>query len=1283
MSQGRNRPRRPNILKLLGRRINSITNANRRARRQTRQRFSSARNQLTGQLRAVTSSLPVQRASTPTTPATPPPAREAATIPIPVTDAVTEVIPASVALAEAPRPVSSGFRLPPEQEPYISFLTGLPVKDQEVRIDETSFGAGAADSGSPAPLPEDTVPVPSYDPNRRSRDTVFGRWRRGFAIRRPRFKIRNRRNFMVAGAFSLLALLLLILGLVYLSRFFQAAPPDKFVVYYAKLGQGTAYNSTSDGLNLSKNLADNFRLTSGVPGAEVRTSDDVIKEREDAKVSAEMKRTEADVAVWGYYNPDNKTLNLSLTLQPNGPFDIPDGMGYHENQRRLYDPGLLAFVTPIPPDNATASQPLTQLLSGLYSYYSGGYEEAVADFTNMVRISDPANLPAMRLLRGNSLFAYGKYKEAVDEYDKLLALINDTVQRKLPPPMEPAYVLNNRAIAVSYLPGKYEEAKANFETALSQEEALRQRTGLGLSRVRVNYVALQLDRPGVTFKVEDLNNDLRLLDEAAKMEPGLSSTYYYTGRIYNLLNNLDKAAENYKKAEDLDPTQPGIYRELGFVYIDEAREDLVEPTRQQFQQGLDLAQRQNQQSAEQSTKLLSQNQAELARVWQDRAKATENVQNDLKYGLARAYFEKGWREGNVIGNPLDKVVRWAQGKKTGLEEARDRLIDVLANRPNFGEAHLYLGQTLELLKEGDPNAEYAKAKDLEKGNRPVLLSFYNSLATFYVRQGRPNDAVNQYNEYLKAYPNSFEGHLNLARLYVNISQYDKGLAEAQRTIQLNPAVPEAFLLAGRARLGQKQPDDAINYFNQALNLRPDYPEALYYRGNAYFAKNKPNEASRDYAAALAKDNSNFPEAHYRMGLIYAEQGDPVKAKTEFEKSLQLQPNYAPAYFQLGQLYSRNNTTLDQAINAYTDTIKYDEGNASAFYLRGLLYETKNRIAEAQADYQQALQIEPGLVNARIHLARLLFQTGKLPDALKQAQYVTAQDRSNAEAWDIVGDIYQRSGDFPHARDAYTEAIKLRANYIDALYGRGAAYYKLRDFGPGLADVNKALSLDSKYPGLLVLQGQYLTELGRYDEAAKAFENARALNDKDATLHSSMGLLYLRRNQPDLAFSEFNQAIQLDPNLVEPHFWLGSLYNGRGDRQHAISEYERTVQLQPDWALAWRYLGEQYLAIGKTDEAIQKFNTAIQKDDRQIEAFYQRGNAYRAKGQRALAQADYDSALKLNDKYAPALLQKAITYEEVGDTANARKYYQLARTNATPSETQIRDEAQRSLTRLGP
>ena len=80
---------------------------------------------------------------------------------------------------------------------------------------------------------------------------------------------------------------------------------------------------------------------------------------------------------------------------------------------------------------------------------------------------------------------------------------------------------------------------------------------------------------------------------------------------------------------------------------------------------------------------------------------------------------------------------------------------------------------------------------------------------------------------------------------------------------------------------------------------------------------------------------------------------------DYTKAIELNPNYAEAYFNRGNVYSYRNNYLksySQAIADYTQAINLNPNFASAYQGRGLCYKAIGRNSEAEKDFAKATEL---------------------------------------------------------------------------------------------------------------------------------------------------------------------------------------------------------------------------------------------------------------------------------------------------------------------------------------
>jgi len=94
--------------------------------------------------------------------------------------------------------------------------------------------------------------------------------------------------------------------------------------------------------------------------------------------------------------------------------------------------------------------------------------------------------------------------------------------------------------------------------------------------------------------------------------------------------------------------------------------------------------------------------------------------------------------------------------------------------------------------------------------------------------------------------------------------------------------------------------------------------------------------------------------------VYQNQGDLDKAVEEYQKALQLNPNYTQVYTNLGAVYLEKED-YDRAIQQFNKVIELNYWDRKAHYNLGLayLYKGDKKRAQEEAKFLQSLRSELG------------------------------------------------------------------------------------------------------------------------------------------------------------------------------------------------------------------------------------------------------------------------------------------------------------------------------------
>lgn len=151
---------------------------------------------------------------------------------------------------------------------------------------------------------------------------------------------------------------------------------------------------------------------------------------------------------------------------------------------------------------------------------------------------------------------------------------------------------------------------------------------------------------------------------------------------------------------------------------------------------------------------------------------------------------------------------------------------------------------------------------LERKNR------YDLQAYRLVKNGQPQLAIPYFQKAIQADPKYESAYLDLAKLYLDIGDYNK----------------------------------AIAYGQQCLKYYKNFDNALYYIGLGYMNKQEYNYAIR-YFKNVIKENLKYWSAYYYLGICYAQINNLNKALEYLDLCLQYNGSYKPAYYAIAQIFN--------------------------------------------------------------------------------------------------------------------------------------------------------------------------------------------------------------------------------------------------------------------------------------------------------------------------------------------------------------------------------------------
>jgi tetratricopeptide (TPR) repeat protein len=370
--------------------------------------------------------------------------------------------------------------------------------------------------------------------------------------------------------------------------------------------------------------------------------------------------------------------------------------------------------------------------------------------------------------------------------------------------------------------------------------------------------------------------------------------------------------------------------------------------------------------------------------------------------------------------------------------------------------------------------------------------------------------------------------------------------------------------SGAASKTQQQLLADVASARQMLDSHPS-AEANLSLGRALKALGDTDEASKFFDQALALD-PKFAEAWFEKGQIVADHGDWAKAVDCFRHSVATTPNYAPAPLALGEMLLRIGD-FDNAENELTTALRLDPNSAGAHQGLGLIALQEGKPDTAADEFRSALVARAGYTDAEEGLARAFASQHKWADAATLLKTLVATNPNSIEDTTSLGTALSNIGDKAGATEQFARARELSNKETTLLRAKG----------------------DSNW-------GVALRNEGKLQDAASAFRRAIADDPGYCDAHDDLGEVLWMQKDVAGALSEFEVAVRCNPELAlaRNNLAIALLYD-KHDVDRAVEQLRAALSAKPGFALAHLNLGKALAAKQDFTDAESEVRSALAID----------------------------------------------------------------------------------------
>jgi tetratricopeptide (TPR) repeat protein len=294
----------------------------------------------------------------------------------------------------------------------------------------------------------------------------------------------------------------------------------------------------------------------------------------------------------------------------------------------------------------------------------------------------------------------------------------------------------------------------------------------------------------------------------------------------------------------------------------------------------------------------------------------------------------------------------------------------------------------------------------------------------------------------------------------------------------------------------------------------------------------------------------------------------------------------------------------QAISECKAVLSADPRSAPAHMLLGQAYLARGdiaMIAEAKAELQQALDLDPGLLWARFYLARIYIDLG-LNEKAKEQLERGLRDRPDVPHFlSLLGEVDRKLGNPAASLELNRKALQVDASMTPAHYYLALAYLDLKQDDTAMAELEGAVHSQYVTPEMYVALATLYGKKQMFAEGESLCRKAIALDGSRPEAYVNLARLYNAQHSSDKALealrlalpdgkqfpaSAFYQQIQADIGFEQ-----GVAYQAKRMPAQAIQAYSRALDFDPGRGEAHRRLAELYFRKGDKTRAIEHANAA--------------------------------------------------------------------------------------------
>ncbi|XP_041352058.1 protein O-mannosyl-transferase TMTC3-like [Gigantopelta aegis] len=369
-----------------------------------------------------------------------------------------------------------------------------------------------------------------------------------------------------------------------------------------------------------------------------------------------------------------------------------------------------------------------------------------------------------------------------------------------------------------------------------------------------------------------------------------------------------------------------------------------------------------------------------------------NIDWKSEYSLFRAALKVNQRNAklfNNVGHALEKENRY-QDALEYFKKAVSVQPDDIGAHQNVGRTYKTLNMTAEAVK------AYQSALDLfppiipgksyTTRIAPSHLNVYLNLASLI---GKDPNRLEEADDLLKTAismrSDYIQGYINRGDILVKLGRMEEAKQVYRQGLQIEPDNADIHYNLGVVCLEMKNPAEARIHLEEALKYDPDHFQSLFNSAILLQETGDPKhrpEALTRLRRCLKKEKSN-PQVYFNIAMLSMDDNNFVEAEENFKKSIELNPTFRSALFNLALMLVNDAKRPADAIPYLNSLLTHHPDHIKGMILMGDINVNHLKdLDAAEKNFRTIIELDPKNVQANHNLCVVFVEKGDLLRAEK-------------------------------------------------------------------------------------------------------------------------------------------------------------------------------------------------------------------------------------------------------------------------------------------------------------